>query len=70
MGSLQLYDKKPLHWPGAPSILTKAAENTMTISYRDYLGQVVAYLPPEQKADYEAESVWTQMQETVLGALD
>jgi predicted nucleotidyltransferase component of viral defense system len=52
------------------SVLAKAAENTASISRRDYLGQVVAYLPQEQKADYEPKSIWTQMQETVFGALD
>jgi hypothetical protein len=51
-------------------LLAKAAENSMSISYRDYLGQVVAYLPMEQKADYEPKSIWTAMQETVFGALD
>ena len=51
-------------------VLAKAAENSLSISYRDYLGQVVAYLPPEQKADYETKRIWTQMQETVFAALD
>lgn len=51
-------------------LLAKAAENSMSISYRDYLGQVVAYLPMEQKADYEPKSIWTAMQETVFGAPD
>src|SRR5882762_3962266 len=51
-------------------VLSKAAENTLSISYRDFLGQVVAYLPPEHKASYEAKNVWIQMQETVFGALE
>jgi hypothetical protein len=51
-------------------VLAKAAENALSISYRDYLGQVVAYLPPEEKAAYEPKAVWTQMQESVFGALD
>jgi predicted nucleotidyltransferase component of viral defense system len=53
-----------------PDVLAKAAENSLSISYRDYLGQVVAYLPPEQQASYKAKSIWTQMQETVFKALD
>lgn len=51
-------------------ILAKAAENTLSISYRDYLGQVVAYLPQEQKAGYAPKNIWTQMQEAVWEALD
>ena len=51
-------------------VLSKAAENALSISYRDFLGQVVAYLPPEHQASYEAKSVWAQMQETVFGALE
>ena len=53
----------------SPAVLSKAAENALGISHRDFLGQVVAYLPPEHKASYEAKSVWTQMQETVFEAL-
>jgi hypothetical protein len=51
-------------------ILAKAAENTLTISYQDYQGQVVAYLPPEVKADYQVKRVWDQMQEAVFEALN
>lgn len=54
----------------SPGILTKAAENTLTISYQDFQGQVVAYLPPELKTDYEDKGIWPQMQEAVFNALD
>lgn len=54
----------------SPDVLAKAAENTLSISYRDYLGQVVAYLPQEEKTHYESKSIWVQIQETVFNALD
>jgi predicted nucleotidyltransferase component of viral defense system len=53
-----------------PTVLAKAAENTLTITYHDYQGQVVAYLPEEVRADYKSRQVWNQMQESVFGALD
>ena len=54
----------------ASPVRLKAAENTLTITYKDYLGQVVAYLPVEVRADFENEQVWFQMQESVFGALE
>jgi predicted nucleotidyltransferase component of viral defense system len=54
----------------ARDVLAKAAENALSISYRDYSGQVVAYLPREYRAEYEGKEVWGQMQEAVFSALE
>lgn len=51
-------------------VLAKAAENALSISHRDYRGQVVAYLPSDQQAKYEGKPVWDQMQEAVFGVLE
>jgi predicted nucleotidyltransferase component of viral defense system len=49
--------------------LDQASENCLSISYADYLGQVVAYLPTEYQPIYRAESIWKNIQETVFHAL-
>jgi hypothetical protein len=51
-------------------MLAKAAENALGISFRDYSGQVVAYLPREHRSDYESKEAWDQMQEAVFSALE
>jgi predicted nucleotidyltransferase component of viral defense system len=51
-------------------VLAKAAENALSISYRDYSGQVVAYLAREQRSAYHSKEVWDQMQEAVFSALE
>ena len=54
----------------SPTLLAKAAENCLSLSHKDYLGQVAAYLPVEHSPAYEAKAVWTAMQEEVFGVLE
>jgi len=49
--------------------LTQAAENCLNISWQDYQGQVVAYLPTEHQAAYGGKTFWENMQEMVFKEL-
>lgn len=48
----------------------KAIENTMSVSFTDFQGQVVAYLMTEYQEYYSNEKVWSDLQESVLKYLE
>jgi len=48
------------------SRLSEAIENTMSISYGDYKGQVVSYLKSEYQDDFGKESYWGKIQEKII----
>lgn len=48
----------------------KAIENTISVSFSDFQGQVVAYLMPEYQEYYGSEGNWSRLQEGVLRFLE
>lgn len=50
--------------------LTSAIENVMAIGYDDFAGQVLAYLEPEDQANYRGKKTWNSLQDEVLRALE
>lgn len=53
-----------------PTIVERAIECASSISYRDYVAQVVGYLVPEQAAAYDTVEAWTAIQHEVLRILE
>jgi predicted nucleotidyltransferase component of viral defense system len=49
--------------------LPRAIDNAMSIGFEDFVGQVVAFLEPEQQADFYNRSSWETLQEQVVDAL-
>jgi hypothetical protein len=49
--------------------LPRAIENAMSISFEDFVGQVVAYLEPEHQADFSTRAAWEMLQEHVVDTL-
>lgn len=52
------------------SRLPDAIERALSLSYDDYLGQVVAYLEPERAAPFRDRSAWDAMQLEVVELLE
>ena len=50
--------------------LEKAQENVMSLGYKDYKSQVVAYLEPTFMDQYESEEIWKKIVSQVLKYLD
>ncbi len=61
------------HRPQRLSLAAKEKEliehTIFSLSYTDYLSQVVAYLFPEEQSLYMPEQIWSEIQLRVLGAL-
>jgi predicted nucleotidyltransferase component of viral defense system len=53
----------------SPELLAAAIENSMTIGFDDFTGQVLAYLEPEHQADFRGRAVFDRLQEQVVEAL-
>ena len=49
--------------------LLAAEENLFSFTYLDYQGQVLEFLEPEQREDYEGEVMWNSVCEKVLSML-
>lgn len=47
-----------------------AIENLLSLSYDDYVGQVVEYLAPEDLARFESRAVWAKISSLVLSLLE
>jgi predicted nucleotidyltransferase component of viral defense system len=52
------------------SELPKAIDHAMEVSYKDFAGQVLAYLEPEYQAHYRDRDTWSALQEQVVDALE
>jgi hypothetical protein len=52
-----------------PALVDKARTNAMAIDFGTFKSQVLAYLPPETHAIYDAASVWETMVLEVIEAL-
>lgn len=52
------------------NMLDAARGNALALSYDDFKGQVVAYLQPEDQAQYDSADVWESMQLKVLEMLE
>jgi predicted nucleotidyltransferase component of viral defense system len=50
--------------------LLNATENIFSFSYEDYRGQVLEYLEPQQRDEFEGEVVWNLICEKVLTFLE
>jgi predicted nucleotidyltransferase component of viral defense system len=50
--------------------LSIAKTNAMSISFSDFKGQVIAYLPEDYQEQYDSPSVWNSIIEKVIQALD
>ena len=50
--------------------LLNATENIFSFSYEDYRGQVLEYLEPEQRDEFEGEVMWNAICEKVLTFLE
>lgn len=50
--------------------MTRAIENTLSISYEHYRSQVVAYLKEEYQEHYGTESKWNEMQEHLINVFE
>jgi len=48
----------------------QAIDALLSLTYEDYLGQVVEYLDNGSRLQYDSVKAWQQLQETVLGLLD
>jgi predicted nucleotidyltransferase component of viral defense system len=49
--------------------LPQAIDNAMSISFDDFVGQVVAFLEPEHQADFRGRASWETLQEQVVDTL-
>lgn len=56
-------------WSFGTETLTKARENAIAISYRQYTDQVVHYLSQEAQASYGTREEWNAMQTQILDEL-
>ena len=56
--------------PLSDTEIVSATENVFCFSYSDYQGQVLEYLDPEERAEYDGEVVWDAICEKVLTYLD
>ena len=54
----------------APKELGSAIERAMSVSYDEFVGQVVAYLEPEHRDLYASREAWNQMQAEVVAGLE
>jgi len=54
----------------ARKTVEKARSNAMTIDFGIFKSQVLAYLPPEDQAQYDSASVWDQLVLEVAAALE
>lgn len=52
------------------SMLEDAKYKAKTITFEDFKGQVVAYLPEDQQKEYDDKSVWEMIVKTVIASLD
>ncbi len=50
--------------------LSTAYENAISIGFDDFVGHVVAYLPPRYQEYYASRATWDSLQETVVKTLD
>jgi hypothetical protein len=50
--------------------LARAIENAMSVSFGDFVGQVVAFLEPEYQEHYGQRAAWDRIQERVVKALE
>lgn len=48
------------------SVLNKARENLLLLSYEDYTGQVLEFLEEDAREQYASTSTWDQLKNTVL----
>jgi len=53
-----------------PSLVTRAIDRAIGISFDDYTSTVVAYLDPELAPPYAERDAWSLMQETVVRHLE
>ena len=60
-GSTAKMDKK---------MLVKVSEIVSSVSYEQFLGQVVAYLLPEYRAYYQDPKIWDEIQKNVVRTLE
>jgi predicted nucleotidyltransferase component of viral defense system len=67
---LTSYVKTIFFNPKTKSILDKAKENLLTITFQDYKSQVVAFLPIEYQNQYDSITLWDDIALTVLNALE
>ena len=51
------------------TVMDKATECAMSLSFDDFSGQVVAYLSPEHQSLYRSKESWDQMQGEVVDAI-
>jgi len=49
-----------------PSDLNKARENLLSLSYKDYEGQVIEFLEDDARKQYASASTWDQFQNIAL----
>ena len=49
--------------------LEEAREKVMSMSFDEFKGQVIAYLPPDDQAQYDSESVWDSIRLEVAESL-
>jgi len=47
-----------------------AIENAMSVSFRDFQGQVVSYLMPEYQTHYSEKKVWEELQQSLIEYLE
>jgi predicted nucleotidyltransferase component of viral defense system len=50
--------------------LSLARDNALSVTFSDFKGQVIAYLPEDYHSQYEDESVWNSIVEKVVRSLD
>ncbi len=50
-------------------LLPAAVENAINIGFDDFAGQVVAFLEPDNQADFRDRTAWEKLQEEVIDAL-
>lgn len=49
--------------------ITSAIDNALSVSFTDFVGQVLAYLTEEDKCQYNDEHVWINIVQTVIKSL-
>lgn len=52
------------------SLIAKARENALNLSFADFKSQVVAFLTPESRPMYDTEECWLAMQLKIIDALE
>ena len=50
--------------------MNTARENAISVRYDDFIGHVVAYLPPQYQEFYGSRATWDRLQETVIQKLE